>query len=573
MSTFEDKESNHSQVNYEEEEMNSQNESQQSKVKNKYEVAEIEFIQQEIQAITKKIEQEKIKKRIAEERYEKKAAEYNKLQGKPVEMSKEEKEKQRKEKREKSKEKRKDEPKKRSKNVMYNETVEKKRKEITKQEAEVDSLTKEINKYNLQNKELKEEIQNLRKQKGTVTQQLESVNQRNKQLEKDIKTLNEKNEKEQERIQNEEYTNLKETEKESAILHQTFYAERDRLEGKYHHIIEENIKRERDRKKEQARKRQMQGMIARTVMMNSKIKTPASVALEEQVKMLQNEDISDRTPALFVLVDKWIHVNKYKKQMIDKYLKNAQNIRDAFDRILKYLSLDDYEELPIIYQKSEEQLASIEMYIAQLENKYNEKEERKKILQEQIEFLKVKLNDNTEQKFNFNEVKHANILRLKENIDEVQKDIDNKLAYFRQIQPETDKFLIKLEETYLSDYVPNKIVLNDIRYNEDNIQIVFDNVQNFCKLISEFEKFTGERRKDNDNEIDKLREDIKYKLENFKKENCMTTPNFLRAKNEMKANAVGFDDTIRKLADVIVEQVSSTNMGMGAQGKNKKKKK
>ena len=53
----------------------------------------------------------------------------------------------------------------------------------------------------------------------------------------------------------------------------------------------------------------------------------------------------------------------------------------------------------------------------------------------------------------------------------------------------------------------------------------------------------------------------------------MTTPNFLRAKNEMKANAVGFDDTIRKLADVIVEQVSSTNMGMGAQGKNKKKKK
>lgn len=572
MSTFQDKEPTQSQIEYEDE-MNSQDESQHSKVKNKYEVAEIEFIQQEIQAITKKIEQEKIKKRIAEERYEKKAIEYNKLQGKPVEMSKEEKEKQRKEKREKSKDKRKDEPKKRNKNVMYNETVEKKRKEITKQEAEVDSLTKEINKYNLQNKELKEEIQNLRKQKGTVTQQLESVNQKNKQLEKDIKSLNEKNEKEQERIQKEEYSNLKETEKESTILHQTFYAERDRLEGKYHHIIEENIKRERDRKKEQARKRQMQGMIARTVLMNSKIKTPASMALEEQVKMLQNEDISDRTPALSLLVDKWRHVNKYKKQMIDKYLKNAQSIREAFDRILKYLSLDDYEELPIIYKKSEEQLASIEMYIAQLENKYNEKEERKKILQEQIEFLKVKLNDNTEQKTNFNEVKNANILKLKESIDEVQKDIDNKLAYFRQIQPETDKFLIKLEDTYLSDYVPNKIVLNDIKYNEDNIQIVFDNVQNFCKLISEFEKFTGEKKIENDNEIDKLREDIKYKLENFKKEYYTTTPNFLRAKNEMKTNAVGFDDTIRKLADVIVEQVSSTNMGIGAQGKNKKKKK
>ena len=39
--------------------------------KNKYEVAEIEFIQQEIQMITKKIEHEKINLRILKERYEK----------------------------------------------------------------------------------------------------------------------------------------------------------------------------------------------------------------------------------------------------------------------------------------------------------------------------------------------------------------------------------------------------------------------------------------------------------------------------------------------------------------------
>ena len=39
--------------------------------KNKYEVAEIEFIQQEIQLITKKIEHEKITLRILKERYEK----------------------------------------------------------------------------------------------------------------------------------------------------------------------------------------------------------------------------------------------------------------------------------------------------------------------------------------------------------------------------------------------------------------------------------------------------------------------------------------------------------------------
>ncbi len=41
-------------------------------LKNKYEVAEIEFIQQEIQLVTKKIEHEKISLRILQERFEKK---------------------------------------------------------------------------------------------------------------------------------------------------------------------------------------------------------------------------------------------------------------------------------------------------------------------------------------------------------------------------------------------------------------------------------------------------------------------------------------------------------------------
>ncbi len=550
----------------------SQDGSQKGKVKNKYEVSEIEFIQQEIQAITKKIEQEKIKKRIAEERYEKKLAEYNTLQGKPVEISKEQKEKERKEKREQAKKQDKAQPKQKSKTVMYNETVEKKKKELAKQEAEAESLTKEINKYTLENKELKAQIQNLRKQKGTVVQQLDSVDEKNQQLENDIKTLSEKNEKEKERMQNEEFNVLKQTEKESNELHQTFYNERDRLEGKYHHIIEENIKRERDRKKEQARKRQMQGMMARTVMMNSKVKSPANQALEEQIKMLQNEDISDRTPILSLMVDKWKQVNKYKKQMIEKYMKNAANIREAFDRIMKFLSVDEYDELPIIYKKSEEQLASIEMYISQLENKLNEREERKKILTEHIKILQEKLEDNCEQKTNFNEVKNANILRLKQNIEEVQKDINDKLAYFKQLQPEIDPFLSKLNETYLSDYVPNKIALNDILYSEDNVQLIFDNIQNYCKLIDEFEKGTKIKKQEaSNNELDRLREDIKYKLENFKKENCMTTPGFIKAKNEAKGSSMGYDETIKKLADVIVTQVSSNNL-MSTQGKFKKKK-
>lgn len=39
-------------------------------------------------------------------------------------------------------------------------------------------------------------------------------------------------------------------------------------------------------------------------------KSQSTKAIEEQIKMLQNEDISDRTPIISLLVDKWKHVNK-----------------------------------------------------------------------------------------------------------------------------------------------------------------------------------------------------------------------------------------------------------------------
>lgn len=56
---------------------------------------------------------------------------------------------------------------------------------------------------------------------------------------------------------------------------------------------------------------------------------------EQQSKMLEEEDISDRTPILDVLIEKWKFYNKYKKQMLDRYTKNAISIKDAFDKMMK----------------------------------------------------------------------------------------------------------------------------------------------------------------------------------------------------------------------------------------------
>lgn len=167
------------------------------------------------------------------------------------------------------------------------------------------------------------------------------------------------------------------------------------MEGKYHRIIEANIERERERKKEQSRKRQMMGMMAMTAMDKNK-----RAAVEEQIKMLQNEDISDRTPVVSLIVDKWKHVNKLKKTMTDKYIKNANCIRDAFTRLLKFLSIDEIEELPIIYKKSEEQMSNVEIYISALSDKLIQMKKRKAILSEQIELLQAKKESHSEEKVN-----------------------------------------------------------------------------------------------------------------------------------------------------------------------------
>ena len=51
---------------------------------------------------------------------------------------------------------------------------------------------------------------------------------------------------------------------------------------------------------------------------------------------------------------------------------------------------------------------------------------------------------------------------------------------------------------------------------------------------------------------------MKLKLENFKKENYMSSNAFNKTKNEyMKSYGNNFDETIKHLANVIVDQVSS----------------
>ena len=525
--------------------------------RNALEVKEIEDIQREIQNITKKIEKKKIELRISDERYTTKQREYNDLQGKPNPLTEEEKEKKQKE-RNDSKEKahKYDEPKKNyAAKEKLNDTARMKMRQVNKKKSESENLTQLINDTQLDIEDLKIEIENLRKLKNQSVNQLNMIEKKNEKLIKDTEELKKKNEDTNKNIEQNDNMELMSKTQIGFDQRKNFERRRDKLEAKYHKLIEANIERERERKKEQAKKRQLLGMMATNAMKNSK-KNKNEKEIEEQIKKLHNEEISDRIPILDVTLDKWKNINKIKKNMLDKYIKNAEVLKEAFDIIMKFLGVNEYDELPIIFEKNEQQNSNIEMYITQLIDLNDEKEEKKIILQEQIEELKNTRNNRDYDKLTFEKDKKASIDELKEKIQTIENNINLKRQFFKKLQPPTDKFLNKLNNSYVGDYVPNKIPLHNIQYTEDNVQAIMDNIQNYYKLITQFEKSVSNPNKDDyvNRRLDELRLDMRDKLENFKKETCM---NSKQVKNDLRNSGNNYDETIKKISKVIVEQANA----------------
>lgn len=112
---------------------------------------------------------------------------------------------------------------------------------------------------------------------------------------------------------------------------------------------------------------------------------------DEKQKLLYEENLSDRTPILDILIEKWKVYNKYKKQMLEKYTRNSISIKEAFENMRKYLGIDEYRELPVVLEKMEEQITSIEMFISKLTNDLDILEEKKRTLDEKILKLTVRI--------------------------------------------------------------------------------------------------------------------------------------------------------------------------------------
>ena len=522
--------------------------------KKKFSAASIEDIQREIGEMAKKIEHEKINLRIVSERYNKKFKQYCELQGKPVSQTLEEKEKKEKNSVKKSHKITDPIVKKQGKDKILAEEQEKTKKLYLKNTSQAQKLSSEINDLLLTNESLKKEIEDLRKQKNIFIKQREELKEKNKQKENDIYNLQKLNEISKNKIQNSE---LQKSIENSHNQQKKFEETRDALELEYHKIIEEFIRRQREEKKEAARKRQMQ--ILTNSGGKSQFKGKNVQEIEKQIKLLKDEEISDRTPIIEEMIHKWKYINKFKKHMIEKYTKNSEMINEAFDRMIKFLGLDDINELPIVYKKIEEQMSNIGIYLSRMENEETNLEEEKKILEEKINFLQEKKIENKFDEETFIKNKEKNIQDLNLAIEKIENDINNKKKLFVKIQPMTDDYLLKLNESILSDYVINKMQIDkNLVYNENSVNKFISNVEDYYKLIQMFNQSVNEKKSDENNkDFDKLRNEIKMKLKNFEK-NKILSKNFF---NEM--NGKNYDEIIKMSSEKLITQLtaaSSTNL-------------
>ena len=517
------------------------------KEKNKYNKRGIEDIQRQIQEMAKKIEHEKINLRITTERLTQKEKTYNELQGKPVNKTNEEKERERREHKKAVKNHKLSDPiirKKGKEKEFYDEQI-KNQKAYDKSKTDFEKLTCDINELVIGNKDLKQQIIDLRKRKVEAIKQLENIMEENKKNKEELDEILKDNKNLKDQIKYKEYKKVVEF---GNIQEKNFISQRDDYEDQYHELIKSYVKREKEAKKENAKKRQMallgSGSPTHFKGMNDK-------DIEKQIKMLAEEEISDRTPILDLEIEKWSEINKSKKITIERHYENCIKIEEAFNKLTNILGLDNFTELPTVFRKTNEQISNINFYNEKLDLQIDELEQRKESIIKQIQLLSGKQSENTSNKYRFKEQKEQNIKVIENLITQFKKDMELKREVFKRIQPVTDDFLTKLGNSYLADFIPNKANIDsEVEYNEQTVNKYLSNVQDYYKIIQTWEEAS---KTDDNKELDKLREEMKVKLGGFEKNRIISKKLINSMKNELKSG-VNIEDIIKKTSLEITNQ-------------------
>ena len=511
-------------------------------------------IEKAIHEMTKNIEQSKIDIRILKERLEQRKRNYNQLQGKPItNLTSEEKERALQKRR------------KEISNRKYNDPVKRKvgrereiidariklQKENKKNETQFERLGKEIDDITESNKALKNEINDLRKRKEDLEKLKEKITKENKDREEELNDILLGNADMQKSVRNNKY---KATVKKGEEQEKEFMSQRDELEKEYQKVIQQYILRERQKLKENDFKKKVA-----EVRNGKSNKSKKNEEIQKELKRIEDEKMLDRTPILNELLQKWRELNKEKKDSLNRYVANCSKIRQLFEDLAIQLDLTTISDLPEVYRKTEERLSSINFHIKDLENENVRLENEKDTLSKQIELLSTKRKGLSAYRKKFIEQKKLRIRVFERITNNLRKDIKTKEKFIKNLKPETDSFLSKLNETFLSEFIINKMNIDSkTRYNYKNISNYLSNVEDYLNLIYQW--------KDNNNtdnfelteqkNMDNLREEIKEKLENFETNRVLNKSLYNSMKTERK-NGTGLSQIIKKTSNDIVGQMKT----------------
>ena len=205
-------------------------------------------------------------------------------------------------------------------------------------------------------------------------------------------------------------------------------------------------------------------------------------------------------------------------------------------------------------------MASIDIHINQMENEVDDLKIQKQILIQKIDYLNVAKENGSQDKVSFKEKMNLSMQKLSDSIKKIETDISLKRNLFKKIQPFTDEYLIKLNGTYLSEYVPNKYRIDkDLIYNEISVLKFVVNAEDYYNLIQMFDEAMKEKAKgQNDNsEIDRLRNEIRIKLENFQREKIVNNNLYSSMKVETKSG-LDFDEIIKRSSQRVLDNLNSS---------------
>ena len=526
------------------------------KSSNQQKTNNISQIQDSIQAMVREIEKEKINLRLSQERYTKKLREYNEILGKPVALTKEQKLKMMKEKLEKLKTRQIFSPNygHRVRPVNPEEEIKRIQKSSSLNEIKLNDIKNGVNKQALINERILREINEVRKDKILLKAKLSKIEEENQEIEKDLAYITKKNQKNTKKLK---FQDLKNTKNDGLILENKFKMDRDILEEKYHKVIEANIRKERMRANELSKQRLMNAIFAD----NARKKLNKSSSKQEIKE--NDDDIQDRMPILDSLLDKWNYIINYKRKMINKYINYSTQVKNAFDKLILFLGLEKYNELPIVYEKDEAQMAKIDELYSNITNEVDNLKSKKTLLQKQIYILSETKKIDNSNKQQYIKEKKENIENLKQLNEEITEQILLKRKLFTNMQECTFEYLKKMEKTYLANFVVKKMNIEEnSKINENNVIDYLGAVYCYLQLIRDFNENVENKKIINESlskslvvnkSIENLQKEIKYKLSKFNYGDCLN-----KVKKDHKQKSM-FDEVIFRLANDIVNEVNNND--------------